>query len=161
MGRDHTVHTDHLSDVCFSLIAIPGPIILGPTYKPWRERAAYDSACCARVIYAYVWTINNAVNEHTASFDSLRQVCCVCVTLALGLVATTDYQVCSIQYETIVNNIPVKTSTAADLLQAYRAAGGTSCSPPVCLCYTRARMHGRSFRYARVIIALLPSCLLS
>ena len=47
------------------------------------------------------------------------------------------------------------------LLQAYRLAGGTSYSPLVCLCYTRAAMHGRRFRSARVIVALLrmPSVL--
>ena len=49
-------------------------------------------------------------------------------------------------------------TTAVDqlLLQAYRPAGGTSCGPLVCLCYTRVAMHGRSFPSARVIVVVLP-----
>ena len=34
--------------------------------------------------------------------------------------------------------------------------GDTSCGPLVCLCYTRSAMHGRIFRSAKVIVALLP-----
>ena len=52
----------------------------------------------------------------------------------------------------------VRETTAVDqpLLQAYRPAGGTSCGPLVCLCYTRVAMHGRSFQSARVIVVVLP-----
>ena len=48
------------------------------------------------------------------------------------------------------------TAVHQPLLQAYQSAGGTSCRPLVCLCYTRVAMHGRSFQSARVIVVVLP-----
>ena len=52
-----------------------------------------------------------------------------------------------------------KTETTAvhqPLPQAYQSAGGTSCGPLVCLCYTRVAIHRRSFQSARVIVVVLP-----
>ena len=48
------------------------------------------------------------------------------------------------------------TAVHQPLLQAYQSAGGTSCGPLVCLCYTRVAMHGKSFQSARVIVVVLP-----
>ena len=85
----------------------------------------------------------------SSSVDEVQPTsCCWCRCRPAGVTAETTAVDRNRRVETTAVHQP--------LLQAYQSAGGTSCGPLVCICYTRVR----SFQSVGVMVVLsLPSAL--
>ena len=99
-----------------------------PYPRLWFGLPAYDT---------YRENATRSPSVSSSSVDESQPAsCCWCRCRPAGVTAETTAVDRNRRVETTAVHQP--------LLQAYQSAGGTSCGPLVCLCYTRVAMHGRS-----------------